>query len=80
MPHKPEPQHEEAVKAGALLCPVCCVEYLEAEEDFEVEGAVLRGIKVLRCPVCLEEQFSPEQQAILEKQLGKKTDHADPTL
>jgi hypothetical protein len=80
MPHKPEPRQEETVKAGALLCPVCCIELIEAEEDFEVEGEVLRGIKVLRCPVCLEEQFSPEQQAAIEKRLGKKAGSADPTL
>lgn len=54
---------ESAVKAGALLCPVCCVEYVEVELDFEVDGEILHNVKVLRCPVCQDEQFPPETKS-----------------
>ena len=52
---------EGALKAGALMCPKCCVEYLEVEVDFEDGGTVLHDVKVLRCPTCKEEVFTPEQ-------------------
>ena len=52
---------EGALKAGALMCPKCCVEYLEVEVDFEDGGTVLHDVKVLRCPTCEEEAFTPEQ-------------------
>jgi hypothetical protein len=68
-------KHIETVKAGALLCPVCCVEYINLEVDFEVEGKVFRNVKVLKCPVCQEEQFTPEQQEAFEKQIRN---HQDP--
>ena len=68
-------KQSETVKAGALLCPVCCVEYINFEVDFEVEGTIFRNIKVLRCPVCQDEQFTPEQQEVFEKQIRN---HRDP--
>jgi YgiT-type zinc finger domain-containing protein len=43
------------------------VEYVEVEFDFEVEGAVLRNVKALRCPQCEEEVFTPEQIAAIRK-------------
>ncbi|MFB3888491.1 MAG: hypothetical protein ACE14S_03305 [Candidatus Bathyarchaeia archaeon] len=64
-----DPKNEPALKAGALLCPVCCVEYIEAEVDFEVDGKTLRHVKVLRCPVCEDEQFTPQQREVMAKWL-----------
>jgi len=55
-------KNTEALKAGALMCPTCCVELLEVEVDFEEGGNVLHNVKVLRCPICEEELFTPEQQ------------------
>ncbi len=63
MPHDPKLKNEKTLKAGALLCPVCCVELQEAQVDIEWEGKVLHDIKVLRCPSCEEELFTPEQQS-----------------
>jgi len=54
-------KHEAAIKAGALLCPKCCVEYQEVEIDIEFDGKVLHNVKVLRCPACEEELFTPAQ-------------------
>jgi hypothetical protein len=56
-------------RAGALLCPTCCVEYLEIEFDMEVEEIVLHKIKALRCPECEEELFTPLQYAIIKKRI-----------
>jgi hypothetical protein len=72
VPHNTEPKHELTLKAGALLCPVCCVEFIEAEVDLEVDGAVLRDVKVLRCPVCQEEQFTPKQLEVIKERLRSK--------
>jgi hypothetical protein len=69
MTNKNERERGQTVKAGALICPTCCVELIETEADFEVDGEVLRNINVLRCPVCQEEQFSPQQQEVIEKRL-----------
>ncbi len=60
------------VKAGALMCPMCCVEYIEVKVDFEYDNVVLHDIAILRCPVCHEELFSPEQQAAFEELLQHK--------
>jgi hypothetical protein len=54
-------------KANALLCPTCCVEYLEVEFDFEVNGVILHSVKALRCPGCDKEMFSPEQHDAIQK-------------
>jgi hypothetical protein len=69
MPHTSETKHEDGLKAGALLCPVCCVQYIEVEVDFDVDGVILQNVKVLRCPVCQEEQFTQQQQEAVEKRL-----------
>jgi hypothetical protein len=59
-----------SAKAGALLCPVCCVEYVEVEFDCEVDGVLLEGVKALRCPCCKEEVFSPEQQQEIQRRIS----------
>lgn len=65
---KNSPNKLGGTKAGALLCPACCVEYVEVEFDFEVDGVVLHNVKALCCPSCEEEQFTPEQvKAILKR-------------
>jgi hypothetical protein len=66
VPQKTE-SNNETIKAGALLCPVCCVEYIEAEVDFDVGGEILHNVKILRCPMCQDEQFPPEQQEAFTK-------------
>ncbi|MDR0373515.1 MAG: YgiT-type zinc finger protein [Nitrososphaerota archaeon] len=52
----------KAAKAGALLCPICCIEYAEVTFDFEINGIVLHDVDALKCPKCGEEIFSPQQQ------------------
>jgi hypothetical protein len=69
VPHKPQPPRQPTLKAGAPICPICLVELLEAEVDVEINGTILRKLKVLRCPICLEEQFTEQQQKALEQQL-----------
>ena len=64
---KNSPKKTACTKAGALLCPVCCVEYEEVEFDFEVDGVVLHNVKALRCPSCQEERFTPEQTEAITK-------------
>jgi len=56
-------------KAGALLCPVCCIECIEVEFDVEVDGTVVRNVKALRCPRCQEERFTTEQSAAMMKKI-----------
>ncbi|MGZ4850487.1 MAG: hypothetical protein ACXV2C_03800 [Candidatus Bathyarchaeia archaeon] len=70
---KNSPKKSVGTKAGALLCPVCCVEYVEIEFDFEVDGVVLHNVKALRCPACREEQFTPEQIAAIAKRVSDST-------
>ncbi len=53
------------MKAGALICPKCCVEYQEAEVDIDCDGTVLHNVKVLQCPNCGEELFTPEQHSLV---------------
>jgi len=60
----------KGTKAGALLCPSCCIEYIEVTFDCEVDGIVLYDVKALRCPNCEEEIFSPEQQELIRKRIG----------
>jgi hypothetical protein len=57
------------MKAGALLCPTCCVEYVEVEFDFEVDGVMLHNVKALRCPECEEELFTPQQVEAIKKRI-----------
>ena len=52
------------------MCPVCCVEFIEVEVDFDVDGAILKNIKVLRCPICEEEHFTPDQLETIKELLG----------
>jgi len=63
---------EPTVKAGALMCPLCCVEYIEVEVDFDLDGTILRDVKVLRCPVCQDEQVTPAQQQVIEDRLSNQ--------
>ena len=59
-------------KANALMCPVCCVEYVEVEFDFEVDGVVMRNVKTLQCPVCKDELFSPQQSEEITNRMKDK--------
>jgi hypothetical protein len=68
------PNKPKGTRADALLCPICCVEYLEIEFDMEVEGIVLHKIKALRCPECEEELFTPQQYAIIKKRIDDSTE------
>jgi hypothetical protein len=67
---KSSPINEPALKASALLCPVCCVELIEAQADFDVDGEVLHDVKILRCPVCQEEKISQQQCNVVEKKIA----------
>jgi hypothetical protein len=67
---KNSPNKLNSIKASALLCPVCCVEYVEVEFDFEVDGVVLHNVKALRCPACEEEVFTPEQYEAIRKRIS----------
>ena len=66
---KNSPIKPGSTKAGALLCPVCCVEYAEGEFDFEVDGVILHNVKALRRPECAEEVFSPEQHEEIRRRI-----------
>ena len=67
---KSSPIKEPAIKAGALLCPVCCVELIEVKADFDLDGEVLHDVKILRCPVCQEEQLDEQQYDAVEKKIS----------
>ena len=58
---KNSPNKSTGTEANALLCPSCCVEFIEVEFDFEVDGIILHHVKALRCPACSDELFTPEQ-------------------
>ena len=60
----------KSIRAGALICPVCCVEYVEVEFDFEVDGVILQNVKALRCPACEEEVFTLEQYEAIRKRVS----------
>jgi hypothetical protein len=62
---------EHNVKAGALLCPVCCIEFRELEIDFEFDGKIIHNVKMLQCPECKKELFTQEQHEIIAKGLCK---------
>ena len=66
---KNSPNKPNGTKANALLCPTCCVEYVEVEFDLEVDGVVLHNVKALRCPAC-EEVFTPEQYEAIRKRIS----------
>ena len=50
-------------------CPKCGVEYVEVEVDFEYGDVILRKVKALRCPVCKEELFTPEQYGVIRARI-----------
>ncbi len=60
-------------KANALLCPTCCVEYVEVEFDLEVDGIILDNVKALKCPECNEELFTPEQYETIARRIKSST-------
>ena len=64
------PSKSRGTKANALLCPVCCVEFVEVKIDLEVDGVVLENVDALRCPACCEERFTPEQLAAITKRVS----------
>jgi hypothetical protein len=66
------------VKAGALLCPKCLVEYVEIEVDFEYDNIIMRRVKVLRCPLCQEELFTPEQHNTIMERIGSENTNPGP--
>ncbi len=70
---KNSPNKLSLIKASALLCPSCCVEYVEVEFDFEVDGVILHNVKALRCPECDEEVFTPEQCEAIRKRVSDLT-------
>lgn len=53
------------------MCPVCCVEYVEVEVDFEYDTTILKNVKMLRCPSCEEELFSPEQREAITARINE---------
>jgi len=59
---------QKEVKANALFCPICCIEYMKVEFDFEIEGVVLHNVKALRCPCCDDEVFTEGQMDVIRKQ------------
>jgi hypothetical protein len=61
----------ETLKAGSLLCPKCCVEYIETKFDFEYDGIILTDVPTLKCPECEEELFTPEQRRSINERLSK---------
>ena len=63
------------MKASALLCPACCVEYVEVEFDLEVDGFILHNVKAIRCPACEEELFTPQQYETIRKRTKDSTEH-----
>jgi YgiT-type zinc finger domain-containing protein len=67
---KNSPNKSKDTKASALLCPTCCVEYVEVEFDLEVDSVILHNVKALRCPECEEELFTPKQYEIIKKRIN----------
>jgi hypothetical protein len=67
---KNSPSKLANAKASALLCPICCVEYVEVEFDFEDDGVILHNVKALRCPCCGEEVFTPKQVEVIKKRIA----------
>ncbi len=55
--------------AGALLCPSCCIEYVQVEFDLEIDGVILHNVKALKCPECEEELFTLQQQEVIKKKI-----------
>jgi hypothetical protein len=70
---KNSPSKPKGTRAGALLCPSCCVEYFEIEFDLEVDGVILHNVKALKCPDCEEELFTPQQHEAIKKKIDEST-------
>jgi hypothetical protein len=68
---KNSPNKQRNTKANALLCPLCCVKYVEVEFDLEIDGLFLHNVKALRCPSCREEVFAPEQYDAIAKRISE---------
>ena len=66
---KNSPSKQTDTRAGALLCPTCCVEYVEVELELVVDGIILNNVKALRCPSCEEEAFTPQQYEEVMKRI-----------
>ena len=66
---KNSPNKPKGIRANALLCPTCCIEYVEVEFDFAVDGFILHNVKALKCPKCEEEVFTPEQYEAIRKRI-----------
>jgi hypothetical protein len=60
----------KGTKANAVLCPNCCVEYVEVEFDLEVDGVILHNVSALRCPACNAEVFTPQQYEAIKKRIS----------
>jgi hypothetical protein len=71
---KNSPNKLNITKANALLCPTCCIEYVEVEFDLEVDGVILSNVKAIRCPECNEELFTPQQYEAIAKRITYSTD------
>ena len=67
---KNSPSKPKGIRANALLCPTCCIEYVEVEFDLEVDGVTLHNVKALRCPSCEEEVLTPEQYEAIKKRIS----------
>lgn len=55
------------VKCRMSKCPKCDADYVEV--DFEYVDVILRRVKALRCPVCKEELFTPEQYGVIRARI-----------
>ena len=71
---KNSPNKPNGTKANALLCPACCVEYVEVEFDLEVDGVILHNVKALKCPGCEEELFTPQQYEEIKNRINDSTE------
>jgi len=59
---------KNVIKAGTVLCPLCCIEYKEMIYNCEIDGFKINNVKVLHCPKCKNEVFTPEEkEKIMEK-------------
>jgi YgiT-type zinc finger domain-containing protein len=71
---KNSPNKSKGTKANALLCPTCCIEYVEVEFDLEVDSVILHNVKALKCPECEEELFTPQQYEAIRKKTNDSTE------
>ena len=57
------------MKCEVPKCPKCDAGYVEVEVDFEYGDVILRKAKALRCPICKEELFTPEQYGAIRARI-----------